>query len=104
MGFKEWITGQDQFGYAITLGYNRSDPQFKQFSGGVASIVLGIIINGYLLFLMFGLSQNSVYSVNNAESFVDFEKLGMISLEETQIVPFIRFKSLHNYQPLRIDL
>ena len=55
MGIKEFITDQDQFGYAITLGYNRSDPQFKQFSGGVASMVLAVIINGYFLFLMYGL-------------------------------------------------
>ena len=100
MVFKQFIRGQDMFGYRVSLNFNKSGNTYKTRCGGVSSIIIKMILlfyAGLRIKALFWREENS-YGYN--EEPMEFDKLGEIAFNETSIVPYIQVMSTVTLKPI----
>ena len=101
MFWKKYIRGHDMFGHKVSLNFNKDSDTYKTGCGGVFSILIKLILLFYVGLKMKALflRENNQYGKNELPT--GYEKLGEISLDQTNVVPFMQAMSTQNFQPIK---
>ena len=72
----------DWFGHPVQLGFNNYGSTYNTLFGGVASIVLRLLLLGYVLMKTNNLVRKNDNDINMFAKATDFEQLGSVQMHK----------------------
>ena len=86
MGFSSFFKRQDNYGHKVAFNFNRQGETVNTVLGGVLSIVINLLIYGYLILKLKTMIETSNNSLGARETDTTAEELGTRNFNEMDML------------------